>query len=143
MAAILVTGILALVLLVLGGAFTVVGLVIEEADSGEPEDFVRIGVAALAVGAALALAFTALLRRRRAAERRRTARTAAEVVAAELRPYVRIGVFITYDLAVRLPGAPEPVRRQVQVLPGTEPAPGGRIEVEYDPEDPANFDVVR
>lgn len=137
----LLTGIFACVLLPLGLAFTVIGLVADDVRSGSPEDFRYVGLAILGVGIADLAAFLALQRRHTQRRRRRVegARAQAVLVQALLRPGVRVGVLHTYDLTVRFEPAGE-VRQMVMVAPTIRLVPGEPIEVAYDPADPSNFE---
>lgn len=141
----LVLGILAAVFLPLGLVFTVVGLTANEVDSGEPRDFLRLGIALAAVGAGFALAF--LVASRREAERRRRRReglrATAEVVRARVNPNVRVGSSVTVDLTVRFATAGTPdgtVTRTLLVAPFSRLEEGATIEILYDPADPSNFE---
>ena len=137
----LVIAIWALVLLVLGGAFLVVALV-----AGQ-DSAVVVSAATLAPGVLLALLTWWLHARARAERRRRHEgdRAAAEVVRARLHTMTRIGVMLTYTLTVRFApagAAAGEFTRQV-LAPPTHPLRAGqRIEICYDPHDPANFEPV-
>ena len=137
----LLTGILACVLVPLGIAFTVVGLVADDVDSGSPEGFLVVGPSFLAVGMLLVAVFAVLSRRAGAAPRRRQegVRTMARIVHAHLLAGVRIGVLVTYDLTVTFPAAGE-VTRRVSVAPNVQLTAGEEIEIAYDPADPSNFE---
>lgn len=139
MAKLTVSGILALVFLLLGLTFSVVGLVVDEPDRGSPDGFVATGGALLVAGLLCATAFAALYRRHARRRRRQGPRAQAEIVSAILRPYVRVGALLTYDLTVRIPAAGE-VTQRVLVVPGTDLTEGGLIEVAYDPREPSNFE---
>ena len=134
----IVCAILALVLTILGVTFLAVGM----ADAGnEPEGFRVLGAVLLASGLLLTgVAAVARSRRRAAARRRREGdRARATIVRAQLHPYTRIGVLLTYTLTVRFAPAGE-VTRKLLVPPSVELKPGEEIEVVYDPQDPANFE---
>jgi hypothetical protein len=133
-----VCGILALVFTSLGVAFLAVGF----AGAGnDPEGFQIIGAASLAAGLVFAgIALVARSRLRAAARRRREGdRARATIVRAQLQPYTRIGVLLTYTLTVRFAPAGE-VTRKLLVPPSLALKAGEEIEVVYDPEDPANFE---
>lgn len=137
----LLTGILASVFLPLGVAFTGIGLVADDVDSGSPDDFLMIGVPLLAVGLALTAVFGVLMGRARAARRRRRegARAQATIVHAHLHSGVRMGVLLTYDLTVVFPAGGE-VTQRVFVAPNVPLTPGEEIEIAYDPAEPSNFE---
>jgi hypothetical protein len=136
MVARLLSGILTAVFLPLGIVFLILGAATEEGFTGG-------GAAFAAVGLGCALTFAALMRAEAARRRRRRAglRDGVEVVEATLRPGIRVGVYLTYDLTVRIDG--QTVTQRVLVVPGTELKPGGTVEVFYDPADPANFEVAK
>jgi len=141
----LLAGICGLVLIVLGVVFTVLGVAV---DAGDRTATLIVGLALLAAGLACAAVF-ALLQRRDAARRgrrQRGPRAEAEIVAARLHPYTRIGVMLTYTLTVRFApatgGGMREVTRRLLVPPNLPLAPGARVQVAYDPEDTANFEPV-
>jgi hypothetical protein len=137
----LVIAIWALVLLILGVVFLVIASV------AGPDSAVVAGAATLAPGVLLALVTWVLHVRARAARRRRHEgeRVVAEVVRARLHTMTRIGVMLTYTLTVRFApvgGAAAEFTRQV-LAPPTHPLRAGqRIEICYDPHDPANFEPM-
>ena len=136
MVARLLAGILTAVFLPLGIVFGALGLATDE-------DFTGVGAACAAVGVVCAATFAVLMRAEAARRRRRRdgLRGAAEVVEAVLRPGIRIGVYLTYDLTFRLAG--QTVSQGVLVVPGTTVQPGGTVDVLYDPAEPGNFEVAR
>ena len=134
----IVCAIVALVLTVLGLTFLAIGL----AGAGdEPAGFRALGAVLLVTGLLLAGVAAVARSRRQAAARRRRAgdRARATIVRAQLHPYTRIGVLLTYTLTVRFAPAGE-VTRKLLVPPSLELTPGEEIEVVYDPQDPANFE---
>jgi hydrogenase-4 membrane subunit HyfE len=139
----MMTGIWALVLLVLGAVFVPLGLLL----GGGQRVFAAVGAGMLALGLVLALV-TWLLHRRAHAERRRRregARAVAEVVDARLHTMTRIGVMLTYTATVRFApaGAAERDLTRKVLVPPTHPLEAGqRIEICYDPRDPANFEPL-
>ena len=139
MVARLLTGILAAVFLPLGIVFTVTGLVADDVDRGEPEGFLYAGLPLALLGAGLAAAFVALLRRERARRARRTARATAEVVQARMNTGIRSSGRFATALTVRFAPAGT-VTTQVMWDPMTPLQPGDAIEVRYDPADPASFE---
>ena len=133
----------ALVLVILGVVFLIVGLV----GGDEQRAFVATGAGTLALGGALALVTWVLHLRARAERRRRRegGRATAEVVNARLHTMTRIGVMLTYTLTVRFApaGAREAEFTRQVLVPPTRPLEAGqRIEVCYDPQDPANFEPL-
>jgi hypothetical protein len=139
----LVLGILAVTLLPLGVVFVVVGLLVDEPRSGEPESFVYVGAPLALAGLVLATAFAVLQRREIARRRRRRQglRARAEVVTADVNWSVRVNGRPALRLTVRLPGAGTV---SGTFLAGREdPAPGDWIEVLYDPAEPSNFEPAR
>ena len=143
MVARLLSGILAAVLLPLGLVFGVVGLGADGADGGGPQGFLLIGAPLAALGLACAAAFVVLTRREAARRRRRQGgtRVRAYVVEARWRPGIRVGAWLTYDLAVRFDPAGE-VRQRILVMPGTPLKEGQTIEIVHDPSDPTNFELA-
>jgi hypothetical protein len=144
----LVAGIFALTFLPMGVAFTVVGLVADEVDEGDPMVFVYIGIPLALIGAAFAVMFVVLMRRERERRRRRLEglRASVEVVRSHINPSVRSGRRLALELTVRMPNAGTPdgtVQQTFLVDPNEAPAEGSRIEVLYDPADPANFEPAR
>ena len=139
MAAIATIGIFALVNLILGVVFTILGFA---TDSEDTDGFATVGPALLLVGLVLGGVFAVLVRRGRAKRERRQARTQAEVVRAKFRAGVRIGAWATYDLTVRFAAAGGEVTRQVQVVPGTNLKEGEQIEIAFDPDEPSSFEPV-
>ena len=137
----LLTGILACVLVPLGAVFVVLGLVLDDLDRGEPEDFVYVGAPLLAAGLAFAAAFAVLRARERERGRRRKQglRAVARVVRADWRSGIRVGAWLTYDLTVHF-DAGGTVTRRVLVMPGTKILAGESIEILYDPDEPSNFE---
>jgi hypothetical protein len=134
-----VIAIWALVLLILGVTFLVLGAVAGQA--------VVVGVATLAPGVLLALVTWVLHARARAERRRRHEgeRVVAEVVRARLHTMARIGVMLTYTLTVRFApvgAAAAEFTRQVLAPPTHPLRVGQRIEICYDPHDPENFEPL-
>ena len=136
----LVLGILAVTFLPLGAVFVVIGLVVEEPDSGRPEDFVYVGAAIGLAGVVLAIAFAILWQREAARRRRRREgpRATAEIVRALPKPGVRSRDWMAVELTVRFPAAgtrhPDAVRRHRDRLPrgrahGDRLRPGGPLEL--------------
>ena len=138
----MMTGIWALVVLVLGAVFLLLGVLL-----GDEQAFVAVGAGMLALGLVLALV-TGLLHSRAQAERRRRregARAVAEVLDARLHTMTRIGVMLTYTATVRFApaGATERDITRKLLMPPTHPLQAGqRIEICYDPHDPANFEPL-
>ena len=135
----LLTGILAAVFLPLGIVFAVIGLVADDVDRGDPKAFLYLGIPLALAGAALAVAFVVLSRKERERKARRTAQASAEVLAANINHGVQLNAKRQLELTVRFPAAGE--------LSGTffwfPSIPiGDRIDVRYDPDDPANFEPV-
>jgi hydrogenase-4 membrane subunit HyfE len=133
----------ALVLLLLGVVFLTLGLALGD----DQRAFAAIGAAILVVGLALALVTWRLHSRARAERRRRREgeRAFAEVVHARLHTMTRIGVMLTYTLTVRFAPAgtaETQLTRTVLVPPTQSLQPGQRIEICYDPSDPANFEPL-
>ena len=139
MVARLLTGILASVFLPLGAVFSLIGLLADDVDRGEPEGFLYAGVPLLALGIGLAVAFVVLTRRARARRARRTLRATAEVVDAQLNTGVRSSGKFALRLTVRFDPAGT-VTTQVMWDPLTSIRPGDRIEVLYDPAEPGSFE---
>ena len=136
----LVIAIWALVLLILGVVFLVVALV-------AGQDSAVVGAATVAPGVLLALATWVLHARARGERRRRHEgeRVVAEVVRARLHTMTRIGVMLTYTLTVRFApvGAVAAEFTRQVLAPPTHPLRvGQRIEICYDPHDPANFEPL-
>lgn len=133
----------ALVLLLLGAVFLTLGLVL----GGDQRAFAAVGSGMVALGLALALV-TWLLHSRSRAERRRRRegeRAFAEVVHARLHTMTRIGVMLTYTVTVRFApaGAAATELTRKVLVPPTDPLQAGqRIEICYDPRDPANFEPL-
>jgi hypothetical protein len=147
MVARLVTGILALVFLPLGVVFVVIGLVVDEPDRGSPEVFVYLGIPLALVGLACAAWFAVLQRREAARRSRRRAglRATVEIVGADFNPSVRSGSKLAMKLTVRFPTAGTAsgtVSTTLMVAPPGEFLAGRRVEILYDPQDPANFEPV-
>jgi hypothetical protein len=138
----LLSGILAVTFLPLGIAFTVIGLVVDHPDSGSPEAFLYVGLPLLFVGFDCAVVFLVSWRREAGRRRRRRAgvRTAAEVVAADVMQGVRVGSSLAVKLTVRVGGAN--VTRTVLRSPWEPVRVGDRVEIVYDPSEPANFETV-
>ena len=137
----LVTGILAAVFLPLGLVFTTIGLLAEDVDRGEPEGFLYAGIPLAVVGGGLLCAFAALQGRERDRRRRRREglRASAEVVEARMNTGVRSGSKFALRLTVRF--APAGTATTSLMWDPMQPLrPGDRIEVLYDPADPANFE---
>jgi hypothetical protein len=122
----LLTGILAVVFLPLGITFAIV--------SGA-----GVGAPFLAVGAAFAAVFLALLRKERGRRARRQLRATAEVVSSKINHGVQLNAKRQLVLTVRIPGAGE-ASGSFFWLP-SNPV-GERIDVLYDPADPSNFEPV-
>jgi hypothetical protein len=141
----LVLGILAVTFLPLGAVFVVIGLVVEEPDSGRPEDFVYVGTAIGLAGIACLVPFLILWRREAARRRRRREgpRATAEIVRARPNPRVRSRNWMYLDLTVRFPaaGTEDGTVTRTLVVDGSDHFPeGGHLEIVYDPEDPSNFE---
>ena len=136
MVARLLTGILGLVFTSLGLTFTIIALVAQD-------EFLPIGLPFLVVGVVLLGACVILFRRAAVLGRRRTTRAAADVTDVVLHPGIRVGVFLTIDLSVRLPSVPGgPFTNRVLIPPTLQLGPGDKVDVYYDPSDPANFEVA-
>jgi hypothetical protein len=144
MVARLVLGILAVTFLPLGLVFLLVGLLVDEPDSGSPIAFVVVGGALAAVGAVLAAGFVVLWRREAARRRRRQQGLLARatVVSADLNWSVRVNGRPALELTVDLPGAGR-VSGQFVSRDARELSPGSEIDVLYDPAEPSNFEPVR
>jgi hydrogenase-4 membrane subunit HyfE len=139
----LMTGIWALVLVLLGVVFVTLGLVLGD----DQRTFADVGAAILALGVVLALVAWLLHSRARAERRRRRegAHAVAEVLDARLHTMTRIGVMLTYTATVRFApaGAAERDITRTLLVPPTHPLVAGqRIEICYDPADPANFEPL-
>ena len=135
----LVSGILAAVFLPLGVIFSLIGLLADDVDRGEPEGFLYAGLPLALIGAGFAVAFAVLQRRERARRARRTTRATAEVVEARINTGVRSSGKFGLRLTVRF----EPAGTATASLmwdPMQPLRPGDRVEVLYDPADPANFE---
>jgi len=123
----------------LGLTFLIVGLLVDDGKA-----FVVIGAIALGIGLAFAISFVSLLRRHRTRDARRKAdgiRGMAIVEAAELKPYIRDGVLLTYDVTLRFDAAGK-ISSRVAVVPGTELVEGTEVPILYDPTEPANFEIL-
>jgi hypothetical protein len=143
----LVSGILALTFLPIGLVFLVIGLTVEDADRGEPEAFLYLGPALALVGVVFALTFAVLQRREIASRRRRREglRATVEIVRAQFNPNVRSGSSMSLRLTVRFPSAGTAdgtVSRTLMAKPTNDLTEGARIEILYDPADPANFEPL-
>ncbi|MEA2347879.1 MAG: hypothetical protein QOG62_1666 [Thermoleophilaceae bacterium] len=133
----------AFVLTLLGVTFLIVGSVV----GGQVQVFVPLG-GALSAGALVLWVVAGVLWSRVRAERQRRRegrRVEAEVVEARLHQMTRVGVMLTYTLTVRF--SPQGVReetvtRTVLVPPTLALEPGSKIEIQYDPADPANFEPI-
>jgi hypothetical protein len=138
----LLCGILAAVFVPLGVVFTLVGLLDEHPDRGSPRAFLYIGIPIAAAGFALLTTFLVLWRREAARRRRRRQglRAGAEVVSAELNWRVRVNGRPLLTLTVRLADAT--VSGDFVLRHWPPPDPGTRIDVVYDPANPANFEPV-
>jgi hypothetical protein len=139
----LVLGILALTFVPLGAVFVVLGLVVDEPDSGSPEAFLYSGIPILLVGVAFAGGFVVLWRRERARRERRRAglRATAEVVSADVNWAVRVNGRPALRLTVRF--APAGTVTGTFLARAAESlAAGERIDVLYDPAEPSNFEPV-
>ena len=140
-------GILAVVFLPLGLVFTIVGLTVDQPDSGRPEDFLYTGAGLGLAGVALLVGFL-VLRGREAARRRRRQeglRTTAEVVRVQLKPGVRVGSLVALDLTVRFAAAGTAdgtVSRMMLVSPLSRITEGEPVEIMYDPAEPSNFELA-
>lgn len=132
----LFSGILTVVFLPLGITFLILGAASEAGFTGAGAAFTGAGLVCAAVFGLLMRAES--VRRRR---RREGLRADAEVVEAKLNPGIRVGVYLTYDLTVRIAG--QTVSGRVLVVPGTKLEPGGTVAVLYDPGEPANFEVAK
>ncbi len=144
----LVSGILALTFLPMGVVFTLIGLLADDVDKGEPIVFAYIGIPLALIGLGFAVIFVVLMRREVERRRRRRAglRASVEVVRSHINPSVRSGRKLALELTVRMPNAGTPdgtVQQTFLVDPNHAPAEGSRIEVLYDPHDPANFEPAR
>jgi hypothetical protein len=139
----LLSGILAATFLPLGVAFVIVGLAVQHPDRGQPHAFLYIGAPFAVLGGALAATFVVLWRREAGRRRRRRQglRTGAEVVRADVNWNVRVNGRPMLKLTVRLQD--ETVSGAFVVGDGPIPTPGSRIQVLYDPSDPANFEPAR
>jgi hypothetical protein len=138
----LLSGILTAVFVPLGVAFTLVGLLDHHPDRGSPEAFVYVGAAIAVAGFACLATFLVLWRREAARRRRRRQglRAGVEVVSADLNWRVRVNGRPMLRLTVRLPGGAVSGNFVLRHWP--PPDPGTRIDVVYDPADPANFEPV-
>jgi hypothetical protein len=110
--------------------------------------FAYSGIPRALIGGGCAARFVVLWRRARERRRRRRAglRASVEVVRSHINPSLRSGRRLGLDLTVRMPNAGTPdgnVTQTFLVDPNTAPAEGSRIEVLYDPADPANFEPAR
>ena len=128
----LLTGILAAVFLPLGIVFTVIGLVSDDA-------FLPVGLPLAAVGVGFAVAFVVLMRQARRRKARRTQRVSAEVLDARVNHGVQLNAKRQLTLTVRFPAAGE-VTGKFFWYPSIPV--GERIDVLYDPDEPANFEPV-
>jgi hypothetical protein len=137
------SGILAATFLPIGVVFTLVGLLDKHPDRGSAKAFVYLGIPFLIAAVACSTVFLVLSRREAARRRVRRAglRASAEVVRADFNWKVRINGRPTLRLTVRLPGQ-DTVSGTFLAGNGPLPAPGGRIDVLYDPADPSNFEPV-
>ena len=135
----LLTGILAAVFLPLGIVFTIIGLAADDVDRGSPEGFLYAGLPLAAVGVAFAVAFVVLMRQARGRKARRTQRASAEVLDASINHGVQLNAKRQLTLTVRFPAAGE-VTGKFFWYPSIPV--GERIDVMYDPDEPANFEPV-
>jgi hypothetical protein len=111
--------------------------------SGDRSGLAVGGAVMVALG--LAAALTAWLLHSRVIRKRlrRTERAQADVVQAQLHTMTRIGAMLTYTVTVRfapLAGMEDEFTRKLLVPPTRPLEAGKRIEVLYDPRDPANFE---
>jgi hypothetical protein len=138
----LVTGILAVVFLPLGVFFTLVGLLVDDIDEGDPIVFVFVGVPFLLVGVGCAIAFVSLMRRERARRARRRAglRASAEVVNAYYQWNVRVKGRPALQLTVRI--GDNTVSGMFLSRDPQPPTAGSSVDVLYDPADPSNFELA-
>ena len=123
----------------LGLTFLIVGLLVDDGRT-----FVVIGAIALGIGLAFAISFASLLRRHRTRDARRQAegiRGIAVVEAVELKPHIRNGVLLTYDVTLRFEAAGR-ISSRVAVVPGTELVERAEVPILYDPMEPANFEIL-
>jgi hypothetical protein len=125
----------------MGIIFGAIGLLADDVDRGDPEAFAYLGAVFTAVGLVLAIGFGVLTRREVQRRRRRRAglRTTADVVSVRLNPSVHSGAKVSTNLTVRFSGLT--VSTKFLELPNTYQE-GARIEVVYDPAEPANFEPV-
>ncbi len=132
----LLTGILAVVFLPLGLVFLVLGLLMGDGDDVQP-----VGAGCAIAGIAFALAFALLMRMeaRRRERRRAGLRASVEVLAAKVNHGVQLNRKRGLSLTVRAPSG-ETLTGSFMALPETAPAVGDRIEILYDPAEPANFE---
>ena len=137
----LVAGILALVFLLLGIPFLILGFALDGEDA---DGFRASGAITLVVGLLAAGVFLVLQRGAAAERRRRQGRASAEIVEARLHPYTRIGVLLTYTVTIRYThGARDRTFTRKLLVPPTVPLNAGeQVEVRYDPEDPGNFELA-
>ena len=138
----LLSGILAATFIPLGVVFTLIGLLDDHRDRGSPKAFLYVGLPIAAASFACLAAFLVLWRREAARRRRRRQglRAGAEVVSAELNWRVRVNGRPMLTLTVRLPDGTVSGNFVLRHWP--PPDPGTRIDVVYDPADPANFEPV-
>ena len=144
MVARLVAAILALVLVLLGIPFLILGFALDGEDA---EGFRATGAATLVAGLVAAAVFL-VLHRGAAAERSRRqqgGRATAEIVEARLHQYTRIGVMLTYTVTIRYAHGfrDRTFTRKLLVPPTLALNAGDQVEVRYDPEDPGNFEIDR
>jgi hypothetical protein len=138
MVARLLTGILGIVFTSLGLTFTILGLVLDGQST-----FAIIGGPLLVAGLASLGVCVVLFKRAGAAGKRRTSRAEAEVVDVVLHPGIRVGVYLTIDLTVRIPSVPGgPFTARVLIPPTMSLGPGDKVELLYDPGDPSNFETA-
>jgi hypothetical protein len=129
-------------LLLVGG---VVLLILPLALSGDRTGLAVGGAAMVALGLALGLTAWMLHSRVIRKRLRRTERAPAEVVDSRLHTMTRIGAMLTFTVTVRFApsaGAEAEFTRKLLVPPTHPLEPGKRIEVLYDPKEPANFAPV-
>jgi hypothetical protein len=140
MVARLISGITALVFLPLGVAFTLIGLLVDDIDEGDPVVFLYIGVPFLLVGLTCAFIFVRLWRRERARRARRRAglRASAEVVSAQYQWNVRVNGRPALNLTVRI--GDRTVSGMFLAKDLQPPTAGSSVDVLYDPADPSNFE---
>jgi hypothetical protein len=143
MVARLTLGILSVVFLPLGVVFLVIGLVVDEPDSGDPAAFVYVGAGLGLVGLVCAVAFVVLWRKEAARRRRRRdgLRARVEVVRADVNWGVRVNGRPAVSLTVRGPGGD--VSGTFLAGPALDLTPGQSIDILYDPLEPSNFEPVR